>query len=92
MNDRYDIIHLASDEWGNEKMKSIAQDHFAVTPDCDFVLVYEHAGWMLGYRRDLSIWGTANDQARLERPEPRPTGFSGRTIRRDHIKNPPPEA
>jgi hypothetical protein len=78
----YDYIFLASNEWGNETMDRVAQEHFAAHPECEFVEVHEHAGWYLGYRRDGSIWATANDTARLQKPWPRPAGLCGKTIRR----------
>jgi len=79
----YDTIYLASNEWGNQVMQRIAEEHFRDNPDCEFVEVYEHAGWHLGFRRDGSIWCTANDAARLERPWPQPTGLDGKHIRRE---------
>jgi hypothetical protein len=78
----YDMLYLASNEWGNVVMAQIAQEHFAAHPDCEFVEVHEHAGWYLGYRRDGTIWSTANDCARLRDPWPRPAGLSGKEIRR----------
>ena len=78
----YVIIHLADDEWGNEKMLEVAREFFQDNPDEEFVYVYEHAGWHLGYRRDGSVWTTANDLAILNVPYPQPTGPSGMHIRR----------
>ncbi len=78
----YAIIHLADDEWGNEIMSAVAQEYFRANPDEDFVEVYEHAGWFLGFRRDGSCWNTANDMAILNVPYPQPTGPSGKVIRR----------
>lgn len=78
----YDTINLAPDEWGNETMRQIAEEHFAKFPDVQFVEVHEHGGWWLGYRRDGSIWSTANDAAALD-SKARPTHFSGRNVRRE---------
>ena len=68
----YDTIHMADNEWGNTLMEQIAAVWFANHPQCQFVLIHEHAGWSLGFRRDMSIWTTANDMAVLK-PGPRPT-------------------
>ena len=76
----YDYVFLADDEWDNETMQRVAQEWFAEHPDCQFVLVYEHAGWELGFRRDMTVWGSANDGARC--PGPKPSGFSGISHRR----------
>lgn len=76
----YTLIHLADDEWDNQIMESVARQHFDEHPDCQFILVYEHAGWALGFRRDMSIWSTSNDCARLD-GGPRPS-ICGDTIRR----------
>lgn len=77
----YDMIFLADDEWNIEVMERIARDWFTTHPLCQFVEVHEHAGWWLGYRRDLSICGTANDRAVLDHG-PRPQEFSGVCYRR----------
>lgn len=67
----YDMIHLADNEWGTPKMVQVADAYFRDHPECEYVMVYEHAGWCLGFRRDLSIWNTANDMAVLDnRPRP----------------------
>jgi len=79
--DEYDIVHLGDNEWGNELMKKVAMDWFTEHPDCQYVEVYEHAGWFLGYRRDGSIWSTANDTAVMDKG-PRPKQYSGRDQRR----------
>ena len=68
----YALIHLADNEWGNETMQAVAMEYFSIHPECNFVKVYEHAGWMLGFRRDTSIWNTANDMAALHNPNPQP--------------------
>ena len=79
----YDTIYLGSKEWGNQIMTDLARQHFATHPDVEFVEVHEHGGWWLGYRRDGSIWATANDAA-----DPaglagsRPERWSGREVRR----------
>jgi len=81
--DTYDVIYLARNEWGNEMMRLVAERWFRDNPECEFVLVHEHAGWYLGFRRDGSVWATANDQAvlRVLMPQPR-GGYSGRSERR----------
>jgi hypothetical protein len=78
----YALIHLADDEWGNQTMECIAREFFDEHPDCNFIEVYEHAGWHLCWRRDGSIWGTANDMAKLD-GGPRPTGYLSHVVRRD---------
>lgn len=76
----YDIINLAGDEWGNETMRRVAREHFEANADCIFCEIREHAGWHLSFRRDLSIWGTANDRAVFDKPWPRPAYWSDRHI------------
>ncbi|HXJ56963.1 MAG TPA: hypothetical protein VNU68_09885 [Verrucomicrobiae bacterium] len=78
----YDTIKLASGEYGNLLMRQVADEYFRANPGCRFVLVHEHGGWFLGYRRDGSIWTTANDAAVLHKGQPFPTRFSGTTVRR----------
>jgi hypothetical protein len=75
------LIHLADNEWGNETMRDVARQYFDEQPECNFVEVYEHGGWYLGFRRDDSTWCTANDMAVLNKPKPRPTKME-RVIRR----------
>lgn len=77
----YAVIHLADDEWNNETMRKVASEYFASQPECQFVEVYEHAGWYLGIRRDGSTWASANDTARLTVPRPQPQTIE-RVIRR----------
>ncbi len=77
----YDLIYLADHEYGNDTMRKVAEQHFADHPAVQFVWVIEHAGWRLGFRRDGSIWSTANDQAVLQ-PGPQPSAYSGVCIRR----------
>ena len=48
----YDMVHLANDEWGNATMRAVATEWFSQHPACNFVMVYEHAGWWLAYARD----------------------------------------
>lgn len=62
----FDVIQLADREYGNTLMREVAMEHLRVHPTLQFVEVREHAGWYLGYRRNGSIWTTANDGARLE--------------------------
>lgn len=76
----YDYVFLADSEWDNETMRQVALDWFNKHPDCEFVLVYEHAGWELGFRRDLTCWASANDCARITGP--RPTGHCRTSYRR----------
>ncbi len=71
----YDCICLAPSEYGSELMRLIASHWFTSHPACNFVEVHEHGGWYLGFRRDLSIWATANDCAALNGEFPRE--FSG---------------
>ena len=78
----YVTIHLADDEWGNEKMRQVADGYFQQHPDCQFVHVCEHAGWHLGFRRDGSIWTTANDMADMRDCYPQPALGCQETIRR----------
>lgn len=78
----YEMIYLADHEWGNQLMEQIAMEHFAANPECQFVHVYEHAGWHLGFRRDRSIWTTANDMAVLTQGLPYPEHGCQRWIRR----------
>ena len=66
----YDLIFLGPDEWGNETMRAVAQEHFEANPDLQFVQVYEHAGWSLGFRRDIECWGSANNSAVIRGPFP----------------------
>lgn len=81
----YDTVYLASNEWGNETMRKVAMDYFATHSVVQFVLVHEHGGWRLGYRRDGSFWGSANDCAVLDKGS-RPTGWSGVDVRRESQK------
>lgn len=62
----YVRLYLAHYEWGNELMRKVAQEWFDTHPDCEFVHVTEHAGWHLGFRRDGSVWSTANDMAHMD--------------------------
>ena len=78
------FVYLADNEWGNETMRTIAAEAFAQDAALQFVEVHEHAGWYLGFRRNLSIYCTANDMARLEQryPQPGNNGTRG-SIRRE---------
>lgn len=78
----YVEIKMGDGEWGNEKMYEIAKEYFENHPDVDFVEVREHAGWFLGFRRDLTVWSTANDSARLQKQFPQPCGRLLDCIRR----------
>lgn len=75
----YDILHMGDREYGNDLMALAAAVYFAAHRECQFVEVHEHGGWWLGYRRDGSIWSTANDAATIRGSQP--TQFSGRTAR-----------
>ena len=77
----YIEIRLADSEWGNETMRKVAEEYFAAHPEIQFVEVYEHGGWYLGFRRDGTIWATANTEARRD-GGPRPKLHSGVVIRR----------
>ena len=82
----YAIIHLDAHEWNNDTMWRVASEYFELHPECQFVEVYEHAGWHLGFRRDRSLWSTANDTARLSVPRPQPQ-TAERVIRRGEDTN-----
>ena len=84
MNDKYDIIRCTELQW-SDVMSKLAQHHFALHPNCPFVLVQEHAGWHFGYRRDMTCWSTANDNAVLTHPQPQPTAYSGVSIKYPEI-------
>lgn len=84
--DGYFLIFLADDEWGNQKMQEVAEEFFAACPDAHFVQVYEHGGWQLGFRRDGSIWTTANDAAVLKKALPQPTAGLYGELRREWLK------
>lgn len=58
-------VNLASNEYGNELMKQVADEHFAADPTLDVVEVHEHGGWMLAWNRAGVTVGTANNTARL---------------------------
>ena len=73
---KYDLVRCTDKQW-SDVMSKLAQHHFAKNPDCQFVLVQEHAGWHFGYRRDMTCWATANDQAVMTHPQSQPDGFSG---------------
>lgn len=77
----YDIVHLADNEWGTPKMVQVADAYFRDHPECQYLLVNEHAGWCLGFRRDLSTFASANDMAVMD-DRPRPTGNAENIQRR----------
>ena len=68
-------IHLASNEWGNEFMRQVADEFAKDHPDNRplIVSVHEHAGWYLSFLygapgiADGTICETANDSAVLPR-------------------------
>lgn len=74
---RYDIVRCGDYQYGNVLMEWLAFHHFRMNPDCAFVEVWEHGGWMLGWRRNGTIWNTANNTAVLPEGEI-PYRFSGR--------------
>jgi hypothetical protein len=87
----YDQIYLADNEWGSPLMKQIAAQWFETHPTCNFVSVYEHAGWSLTFTREnLECVGSANDQAMFRFGIPRPTHYSGvserRAVKRPDLK------
>ena len=83
----YDMIFLADNEWGNTIMREVAEEWFNLHSDCNFVYVYEHAGWSLMFhRKDLECVGSANDLAVFREDRPRPTGGSGHSIRRQVLR------
>ena len=79
----YPVIFMGDSEYGNEAMQQVADEWFDEHPDEQFVEVYEHGGWFLGFRRDGSIWSTANDMAQLTKVWPQPAnGCTGEVRRR----------
>jgi hypothetical protein len=84
----YDMVFLADNEWGNQIMREVASEWFSLHPGCNFVYVYEHAGWSLTFHRDnnLECVGSANDMAVFRKDRPRPTGGSGFTHRRKALR------
>jgi len=82
----YDTVRCSENQWySSGVMERLARHHFQQHPETDFVEVYEHGGWFLGYRRpnangEMTIWSTANDQAVLSHPQPQPSAHSGRTF------------
>lgn len=60
-------VHLAPDEWGNEKMKEVAMEEIRAHGGENMVVeVIEHAGWYLSFRFDGKVVGTANEMGRLD--------------------------
>ena len=57
----WDLIRCTSTQYNNVVMKALAMRHFYENPDCQFVWVWEHGGWDLGFRRDGSIFRSANE-------------------------------
>jgi hypothetical protein len=78
----YDIVHLADDEWDSETMQRVAKEWFERHPDCNFVQVYEHAGWFLTFSRNGRCVGSANGGAVFPAGTVFPTEFSGFSERR----------
>ncbi len=84
MQTTYDMVFLAENEWGNQIMREVAAEWFKDHPDCNFVQIYEHAGWWLAFHRgDMEVIGTANDRAIMRDDRPRPTDYSGLEHRRE---------
>lgn len=78
---KYDTIRCTETQWSSSGvMERLAHHHFQQHPDRQFVEVYEHGGWYLGYRRDMTIWSTANDMAKLSPTETFPNGHSGNIV------------
>jgi len=77
----YDVIRLADNEWGNQIMRAVAEEHFQANPECNFVHVIEHAGWSLMWHRSGEIVATANDAAVMRPDRPRPDSFRHSFIR-----------
>ena len=71
------VINCTEAQWGNDTMRRLAEHHFKVYQLCQFVLVQEHGGWSLGFRRDGSYWSSANDCATLDNG-PQPAAYSHR--------------
>lgn len=59
-------VNLAHNEYGNDLMKQVADEHFAADPLLDAVEVREHAGWFLTWSREGYTINTANDTAKLK--------------------------
>jgi len=59
-------IFLGASEWGNDLMRQVGREAFAIDASLDAVEVNEHAGWHLTFLRDGTVVGTANDQAHLD--------------------------
>lgn len=81
----YDTLYLAPSEHGTDRMRELAQEYFDRHPACEFLEVHEHGGWFIGYRRDGSIWDTANTTAGLD-PGARPAQWSGNEIKRSDFR------
>ena len=77
----YDEIRLADNEWGNQIMREVAEQHFLINPTCNFVHVIEHAGWNLCYHRSGEVVWTANDMAAMRPDRPLPDSFHCSFIR-----------
>ena len=59
-------IFLGAKEWGNDLMRQVAREAFAIDTSLDAVEVHEHGGWYRTFLRDGTIVGTTNDQAHLD--------------------------
>jgi hypothetical protein len=78
----YDQIFLADNEWDSHLMRQVAEEWFKNHPACNFVNVYEHAGWSLGFHRSGVCNYSANHEAQFAPDTPRPTHYTGRSHRR----------
>ena len=65
-------VHLASNEWGNEFMRQVADEYAEQHAERPLIVsVHEHGGWHLSYLYGApgiangTICGTANDTASL---------------------------
>jgi len=56
-------VRCRSDQWGNDTMQRLAERAFRDYPEAELVLVWEHAGWFLVFRRDGKVVNSANDCA-----------------------------
>jgi len=56
-------VRCRPNQWGNNTMHSLAQKAFQDYPEAELVLVWEHAGWFLVFRRDGKVINSANDCA-----------------------------
>jgi hypothetical protein len=86
----FDQICLADNEWGSPLMRQVAEEWFKTHPLCNFVSIYEHAGWALAFYRHKSgearCCASANTDAKFPANTPRATHFSGVCHRRPVLR------